>query len=565
MDSLGKKPLTRFDAVVIGGGHNGLVCAAYLARAGQKVCVLERRHVLGGCATTEELWPGYKVSTAAYVISLFLPQIIRELKLKEYGLTILPRNPSSFTPLPDGRSLLLGPDAELCRREISKFSTADADAYPRYNAFLERVAAVLEPVLSQAAPDPLPLPDNWRDIGFGKRIRDGKKLWSLYKAMRELGAELPQTVELLTAAARPILDRWFESDVLKATLATDAIIGAFLSISSPGSAYVLLHHVMGEAGGARGVWGFVQGGMGGLATALASACNDLGVEIRREAPIAHILTNNGRAVGVRLEDGSQIEAKVVASSVDAHLTFEMFLTPDELPVQFREAVARIDYASASAKINLALGEPPRFTCIPQDGVGPHHHGTMHIGPSLDYLERAYDDAKYGRPSERPILEITMPTSVDRTIAPPGKHILSMFVQYAPYKLTSRAATEHVSQPPASPGVYSTSTNWDDTKEQFADRCIEVLAEYAPNVPRAIEHRQVLSPLDLERTFGITGGNIMQGAMGANQLFCFRPVAGWADHRTPIRGLYLCGAASHPGGGVLGACGKNAAEEILRDL
>jgi phytoene dehydrogenase-like protein len=242
---------SNFEAIIIGGGHNGLVCAAYLAKAGRRVCVLERRHVLGGCATTEELWPGYKVSTAAYVISLFLPQIIRELKLKEYGLAILPRSPSSFTPLPDGRSLLMGADPELCRREISKFSRHDAEAYPKYNAFLERVAAVLEPVLSQSAPDPLPLPDGWRDIGWGKRIRDGKKMWALYRALGELGTDLPQAVELLTGAARPILDRWFESDALKATLATDAIIGAFLSISSPGSAYVLLHHVMGEAGGAR--------------------------------------------------------------------------------------------------------------------------------------------------------------------------------------------------------------------------------------------------------------------------------------------------------------------------
>ncbi len=556
--------MPKLDAIIIGGGHNGLVCAAYLARAGKRVCVLERRHVLGGCATTEELWPGYKVSTAAYVISLFLPQIIRELKLKQYGLNVLPRNPSSFTPLPDGRSLLLGPDPELCRREISKFSAKDAEAYPRYNAFLERVAAVLEPVLSQAAPDPLPLPDDWRHIGLGKRFRDLKKLWSLRSALAELGDDLPATVELLTAAARPILDRWFETDVLKATLATDAIIGAFLAISSPGSAYVLLHHVMGEAGGARGVWGYVQGGMGGLAASLAAAATDLGVDIRRESPVAHILTHRGRAVGVRLEDGTQFDADIVASSVDAHLTFEKFLGPDELPAFFSDAVSKIDYASASAKINLALSEPPQFTCIPEKGVGPHHHGTMHIGPTLDYLERAYDDAKYGRPSDRPILEMTMATSVDHTIAPPGKHLLSIFVQYAPYKL-SAAATNYPNQPQAeASGPTGPASSWDDIKERFADRCIETLAEYAPNIPSAIEHRQVLSPLDLERTFGITGGNIMQGAMNPHQLFCFRPVAGWADHRTPVKGLYLCGAASHPGGGVLGACGKNAAEEILRD-
>jgi phytoene dehydrogenase-like protein len=394
-------------------------------------------------------------------------------------------------------------------------------------------------------------------------MRDGKKVWALYRALGELGADLPLAVELLTGAARPILDRWFESDILKATLATDAIIGAFLSISSPGSAYVLLHHVMGEAGGARGVWGYVQGGMGGLATALAAACKDLSVEIRRESPVQQILTDRGRAVGVRLQDGTHIDAKIVASSVDAHLTFEKFLTREELPDYFAEAVSRIDYSSASAKINLALAEPPRFTCMPENGVGPHHHGTMHIGPSLEYLERAYDDAKYGRPSERPILEMTMATSVDRTIAPPGKHLLSMFVQYAPYKLGADARNFPNPQSPA-PSPQSPAPTWDDIKERFADRCIEVLAEYAPNVPSAIEHRQVLSPLDLERTYGITGGNIMQGAMSPHQLFCFRPVAGWADHRTPIRGLYLCGAASHPGGGVLGACGKNAAEEILRD-
>ena len=534
-----------YDCIIIGGGHNGLVAAAYLARGGKKVCVLERRHLLGGTCVTEEIWPGYKVSTTSYVVSLLLPQVIRELRLKPYGLNILPRTPSSFTPLSDGRSLLMGPEPGLNQREIAKFSQRDAEAFPRYEKLLERVAGIIEPALSRSAPDPLPLPAEWRKIGVGKRLRDAGKMWDLYKAMADLGGDLPEAVELLTGAARPILDRWFESDALKATLATDAIIGAFLSISSPGSAYVLMHHVMGEAGGARGVWGFIEGGMGGLTQALEKVCRDLGVEIRLEAPVEKILTSDGKATGVALVDGTQLGARAVASSVDAHLTFEKFLDPDDLPEEFRQAVSRIDYSSASAKVNVALSEPPNFTCLPSQGIGPQHHGTIHIGPSLDYLERAYDDAKYGRPASEPILEITLPTSVDRTIAPEGHHIMSMFVQYAPYHLKEG--------------------NWDDEKEKFGDRCIEALAQYAPNVPGAVLHRQVISPLDLERTYSLTGGNIFQGAMNLNQLFCFRPVAGWADHHTPVKGLYLCGAASHPGGGVMGACGMNAATEILRGL
>ncbi len=535
----------RYDCIVIGGGHNGLVTAAYLAKAGKSVCIVERRHVLGGCAVTEPLWPGYRVSTAAYVISLFLPEIIRELRLKQHGLQILPRNPSSFTPMLDGRHLLMGPDAAESHRQISKFSARDAERYPKYQDLLERVAEVLEPVLAKAAPDALPLPKDWRKIGVGKRLRDTAKMWEIYQAMGELGADLPEAVELLTGAARPILERWFEAEVLRATLATDAVIGAFAPPSSPGTAYVLLHHVMGQAGGARGVWGYVQGGMGGLASALEKVCLELRVDIRREAEVRHIVADNGRVSAVLLADNTVLEAPVVASSVDAHLTFEKFLDPSVLPESFRAAVSRIDYASASAKINLALAEPPRFTSAMCTGVGPHHHGTIHIGETMETIERAYDDAKYGRPSSEPILEITMPTSVDETIAPPGKHLLSMFVQYAPYRLAG-------------------GLHWDDIKEDFADRCVQLLGRYAPNVPNAVEHRQVLSPLDLERTFGLTGGNIMQGAMSPHQLYSFRPVAGWADHRTPIGGLYVCGAASHPGGGVMGACGKNAATEILRD-
>ncbi len=535
----------KYDCVIIGGGHNGLVAAAYLAKGGKSVCVLERRHVLGGCAATEVLWPGYRVSTAAYVVSLLLPEIIRDLRLKYYGLTILPRNPSSYTPLPDGRSLLMGPDREKTCQEIAKFSERDAERFPKYEAFLERVAQVLEPVLSMSAPDALPLPRSWRKVGMAKKLRDTKKLWALRQSLSEVGDDLPQAIELLSGAARPILERWFEADILRATLATDAIIGAFAPPSAPGTAYVLLHHVMGTAGGARGIWGYVKTGIGGLADALEAACTDLRVDIVREAEVVRILTGGGRVKGVSLADGTIIEASVVGSSVDAHLTFETMCDPNELPESFREAVARIDYSSASAKINLALSEPPNFLADPSDGIAPHHHGTMHICPTMDYIEKGYDEAKYGQPSTEPILEMTLPSAVDPTIVPEGKHLMSIFVQYAPYRLAEG--------------------NWDDAKENFADRCIEVLARYAPNIPNAIEHRQVLSPLDMERTFGITGGNIMQGAMHLHQFFLMRPVPGWADHRTPIRGLYLCGAASHPGGGIMGACGKNGAEEMLRDM
>ena len=533
-----------YDCIVIGGGHNGLVAAAYLARAGKRVLVLERRHVLGGASTTEELWPGFKVSTAAYVISLFSTQIIEQLRLHHYGLRVLPRNPSSFTPLEDGSSLLMGPDADLNRREIAKFSQRDAEAYPRYEALLDRVARVLEPLLMRTAPDPLPVSSEWREVGWGKRLSDGRALWNLYGELSALGHDLPEAIELLAGAARPILERWFESEPLRATLATDAIIGSFASISSPGSAYVLLHHVMGEAGGARGVWGYVQGGMGGLAEALAAACRDLGVSIQREAEVARIVTSERRVTGVALADGRVFDAPVVASSVDAHWTFEKFLADEELLPEFRAAVSRIDYSSASAKINVALSEPPDFTCVAERGLGAHHRGTIHIGPSIDYLERAHDDAKYGRPSREPVLEITLPSSVDTTLAPAGQHVMSMFVQYAPYHLAEG--------------------NWDEQREAFGDRCIELLGRYAPNVPGAVLHRQVLTPVDLERVYRLTGGNIFQGAMSLHQLFAFRPVVGWADHRTPVEGLYVCGAASHPGGGVMGICGRNAAQTILRD-
>lgn len=521
-----------YDAIIIGGGHNGLVTACYLARAKWKVLVLERRYIVGGCAVTEETFPGFKVSTAAYVNSLFSPEIIRDLRLKDYGFDLVERNPSSFTPFLDGRSLTLGPDRDANVREIGKFSKKDAEAYPKYEAMLERVATVIEPTLKMTPPNVL-------KPGIG----GSWKLLQLARSFQKLGSGMGEALEILTGSARTILDRWFESEEVKATLATDAIIGAFAAPSMPGTAYVLFHHVMGETNGKRGVWAYVKGGMGGLTQAIAKAGKDLGVDIRTDAEVAKILVENGAAVGVALKNGDEFRAKRVASNLDPHLTFEVLLDKKWLPTDFQEAVARIDYSSAALKINVALSEPPHFTACPKPGVGPQHHGTMHFVPDQDFIERAYDDAKYGVPSKNPVLECTMPSSVDPSVAPPGQHLMSMFIQYAPYKLKEG--------------------HWDQVKEAFADRCFDLLNEYAPNFKKSVIARQVLSPLDMERILGLTGGNIFQGAMSLNQLFISRPVIGHTDYRTPVKGLYLCGAAAHPGGGVMGIAGANAAREMLR--
>jgi phytoene dehydrogenase-like protein len=493
--------------------------------------VLERRHVVGGACVTEETFPGFKVSTAAYVNSLFRKEIVRDLRLAEYGFHVLPRDPSSFTPYPDGRSLLLGPDSALTHREIAKFSARDAERYPRYEAMLERVAAVVEPTITMTPPDLLR--PGLADLG---------KLLSLGRAFRRLGLAAGEAVEILTGAARPILDRWFESEQLKSTLATDAVIGMMASPSMPGTAYVLFHHVMGETDGKRGVWGYVRGGMGGLTQALAAAARDLGAEIRCGAEVASILVRDGRVTGVALTGGDEFSAPIVASNADARVTFTRLLDPKLLPPEFMDAVGRISYESASLKINVALAELPSFRACPGTAPGPQHRGTIHICPDQDYIERGYDDAKYGRPSAQPILEITIPSVVDPTVAPPGRHLMSLFVQYAPYTLRD--------------------TDWDALREPFADRCFELLDEYAPNFKRSVLARQILTPLDLERIFNLTGGNIFQGAMSLNQLFAFRPVPGFAGYRMPIGGLFLCGAAAHPGGGVIGAAGLNAAREIL---
>jgi phytoene dehydrogenase-like protein len=524
-----------YDLIVIGGGHNGLVTAAYAARAGLKVLVLERREVLGGACVTEEVWPGYKVSTAAYVNSLLRPEIIRDLELERHGFEMLPRSPSSFTPFPDGRSLLLGPDKAMTHREVAKFSARDAEALPRYEAMLERVADFLEPTLVMTPPNP------WS-------LRPGNllQLAKLGLGFVKLGPAGQQAIEILTGAATPILDRWFESEQLKVTLATDAIIGAMASPSMPGTAYVLFHHVMGECDGVRGVWGYVRGGMGGISNAIAAAARERGAEIRTSAEVGRILVKNGLVQGVALADGTEIRAPRVASGADAQVTFLKLMDAGDLPAEFVEAVRHIDYASASCKINVALSELPDFSALPGTTPGPQHRGTIHISPTMEYIERAYDDAKYGRPSERPIIEATIPSVLDDTLAPPGRYVMSMFTQYFPYRLA--------------PGLLL-----EQEKEKYADRCFDLMNQFAPNFKRSVVARQILSPVDLEQRFGLTGGNIMQGVMSLSSLSFMRPVPGYADYRTPVRGLYLCGAATHPGGGVMGACGYNAAREIVRDV
>lgn len=523
----------RFDAVVIGGGHNGLVTAAYLARAGLKTLVVERRELVGGCSVTEEVWPGYRVSTAAYLSSLLQQRIVSELELERHGYRVVPKEPPFFSPFPDGRYLFMWQDAARTRAEVAKFSRRDADRLPHYEEHLERLARVVETLLLETPP-PFP-PSTWRArldwLKFAARFRNLP------------AADFTALVKVFTQSAADFLDDWFESPELKVTLATDGVIGANGGPRSPGTAYILLHHCMGGVAGKRGVWGFVDGGMGAVSEAIAAAAREHGAEIRTGAAVARVLVREGEAAGVVLESGEEIGARIVASNCDPKLTFLRLVERAELPDDFLGAIERFRIEGTSCKINLALNGLPDFRCLP--GAGPQHKATMHICPSIDYVERAWDDAKYGRPSSEPLLEMTVPTMYDPSLAPPGKHVMGIFLQYAPYTL--RGAT------------------WDELREPFAERVLDVIAHYAPNIRDIIEHRQVLTPYDLEQRFGITGGNIFHGDMSLDQMFVLRPVAGWARYRTPVRGLYLCGSGAHPGGGVMGAPGYNAAREILKDF
>src|SRR5919197_128894 len=518
-----------YDAVVIGGGHNGLVAAAYLARAGKRVLVLEKRYRVGGAAVTEEVFPGFKFSVCSYVVSLLRPEIIRELDLPRHGLEILPLD-GTLTPMPDGNYLWRFNDHAKTRREIARHSKVDAEAYDEYAKAMVEMARFVKPILNMTPPDPLSLDP-----------RELMKLLFLGRRFRSLAeTDRYNQVQVMTMSAVDFLDQWFETDVLKATMSASGIIGTFLGVRSPGTAYVLLHHYMGEIDGAFRSWGLSRGGTGAISNSIGGAAPEAGAEIRTESSIAKIILKNGHAQGVALENGDEFYADVISSSVDPRLTFMKMIGEEHLPEDFVDDIKRYKFRGSSGKVNLALDALPDFKSLP--GAGPHLRGAVSISPSVDYMERAYDDAKYGRYSRRPYIDIVIPSLTDPSVAPPGKHVMSCFVQYAPYRLAHGS--------------------WDDRREAFGDTVIDTVCEYAPNLKRIILHRQVVTPLDLEREFGLSEGNIFQGELTLEQLFFLRPAPGWAQYRTPIRNLWMCGSATHPGGGIMGAPGRNAALRIL---
>eukprot|EP00794_Sanderia_malayensis_P003732 gene3732-4254_t len=545
----------KYDAIVIGGGHNGLVAAAYLQKSGQNVLVLEKRHVVGGAAVTEEIVPGFKFSRCSYVLSLLRPKIIEELNLKGHGLKVHFRDPNSFLPLRNPgkysgnpKYLLLGGDMKRNQEEIRKFSEKDASVYPFYEEFITELAEAVMPILD----DP---PPNFHELSVGsffEKFRHIRSTYPFLRVIKSLGKNSLSFYELITTPATKFLNGWFESEVLKAVLATDAVIGAMMSPHTPGSSYVFLHHLIGQANGVVGAWGYPEGGMGAVSTVIASSAVGYGVDIRTNAGVKEIVVNreSQRAESVLLEDGTKISADVILSNATPEITYNKLIDSDVLPSDFLSQISTIDYSSPVTKINVAVDKLPNFKAAPsnEDGTAsPHHHCTIHLNcESIEEVHDAYIDAQRGMYSSNPIIEMCIPSSLDPTLAPSGKHVVSLFIQYTPYKLKNG--------------------EWDqDTKEEFADKIFNAIEDYAPGFKRSVVGRDILTPPDLERIFGLTGGNIFHGALSLDQLYFMRPVRSMPNYRCPVKGLYLCGSGAHPGGGVMGSPGYNAARMVMQDL
>jgi phytoene dehydrogenase-like protein len=517
------------DVIVIGGGHNGLACAAYLAKAGLDVLVLEKRPILGGAAATEDMWDGYRVSSASYVVSLMPDRIVDELRLKRFGYEVSIISPDYFVPFPDGSGLTLWGDVERDAANIAKLSRADADAYAGFDRYFERIASMMKELLFVVPPN-LRLKELSSWTSLAKRLRG----WS--------GRDLHELVRLFTMSASDFLDEWFEDPRVKGAMATQAIIGAWCGPMTPGSAYVLMHHWIGEVDGHFGAWGWVKGGMGGVSEAMAAAARAAGAEIRVDEPVARVAINrHGRAVGVELADGTRLRAKRVISDAHPRTTYLDLVGREHLPAQVTRDVERFRTRSGSVKVNVALSELPTYPSWDQKGSA--HRGLMAVSPSIEYLERAFDDAKFGKPSEHPYVEVMFPTAHQpEGLAPPGKHLMLAFTQYLPFD----------------------APNTEETRAAWGSKVIDTLADYAPDLPQLVEHIEVLTPRDIEERYGLLGGNIMQGELTPDQLFSFRPISGYGDYRTPIKNLYLCGGGTHPGGGVMGVPGRNASTAVLHD-
>ncbi|MGH8052760.1 MAG: phytoene desaturase family protein [Stenotrophomonas sp.] len=528
-----KTSAKQWDAILIGGGHNGLVCAAYLAKAGKRVLVLERRSVVGGAAVTEEFHPGFRNSVAAYTVSLLQPKVIADLELARHGLRVVPRRINNFLPLPDGQYLLAG--GGRTQAEVAKFSQRDAERLPEYERRLEIFADVLRALALQAPPN----------VTDGSWLRALPELWKVGKLglqLQQLDAGLKQELlDLFTISAAEYLDRWFESAAIKALFGFDGIVGNYASPYAAGTAYVLLHHVFGESNGVKGAWGHAIGGMGAITQAMARAATEAGVEIRTDAGVAKVLVEDGVATGVMLATGEVLRGKAIVANVNPKLLYERLFDSADVPPATRERMRNWRCGSGTFRMNVALSRLPDFTVLP--GQGDHLTAGIIIAPSLDYMDRAYLDARQHGWSREPIVEMLIPSTLDDSLAPPGQHVASLFCQHVAPQLPD-------------------GRSWDDHRDEVADLMIATVDKHAPGFAASVLGRQIMSPLDLERTFGLIGGDIFHGALSLNQLFSARPMVGQANYRGAIPGLYLCGSGTHPGGGVTGAPGFNAAMALL---